>query len=102
MDVPCQAHGKWIIKSKSPFSYVFRYEERVKLEELLFTISLLTKELRAKPYAPTESDLKLATISGAWEGLERAEHAYESALRDAYLRWVDVWNVCPVDFFTHF
>lgn len=59
----------------------------MKLEELLFTISLLTKELRAKQYTPTESDLKLSAINSAWEKLGAVEHTYETALREAYLRY---------------
>uniref|UniRef100_A0A5K3EGH0 SH3 domain-containing protein n=1 Tax=Mesocestoides corti TaxID=53468 RepID=A0A5K3EGH0_MESCO len=63
-----------------------KYEERTQLEALLFTISLLAKELRAKPYVVTDPQLKLTAISSAWQNLETAEHDYETAVRDAYLR----------------
>ncbi|VDO08241.1 unnamed protein product [Rodentolepis nana] len=63
-----------------------RYEERTKLEEALFTINLLTKELHAKAYVPTNPQLKLAAISSAWQTLEHTEHDYEEAIRNAYLR----------------
>ncbi|KAM7541962.1 hypothetical protein Aperf_G00000017227 [Anoplocephala perfoliata] len=63
-----------------------KYEERAKLEETLFTINLLTKELRARTYAPTDSQLKLATINSAWETLLHAEHGYEEAIRNEYLK----------------
>ncbi|VDK20324.1 unnamed protein product, partial [Taenia asiatica] len=63
-----------------------KYEEWIKLEGILFSISLLTKELRAKPYTQTDPQLKIATIGKAWEELENAESDFEEAIRKAYLR----------------
>ncbi|VDN12847.1 unnamed protein product [Dibothriocephalus latus] len=63
-------------------------EEGARLEEILFKIDLLTKELRARPYMPTKADLQLTTLEKAWEALGQSEHAYELALRDAYNRGI--------------
>ncbi|VDM16022.1 unnamed protein product [Hydatigera taeniaeformis] len=63
-----------------------KYEEWIKLEGILFSIALLTKELRAKPYTQSDPQLKIATIAKAWEELENAENDFEEAIRKAYLR----------------
>ncbi|KAL5107304.1 Spectrin beta chain [Taenia crassiceps] len=63
-----------------------KYEEWIKLEGILFSISLLTKELRAKPYTQTDPQLKIATVGKAWEELENAENDFEEAIRKAYSR----------------
>ncbi|VDM03390.1 unnamed protein product, partial [Schistocephalus solidus] len=63
-----------------------KYEERANLEELLFKIDLLTKDLRARAYMPTKPELQLTTLEKAWDALGQSEHAYELALRDAYNR----------------
>ncbi|KAL7059515.1 hypothetical protein AAHC03_013256 [Spirometra sp. Aus1] len=63
-----------------------KYEERAKLEELLFKIDLLTKDLRARAYMPNKPELQLTTLERAWDALGQSEHAYELALRDAYNR----------------
>ncbi|KAH9280373.1 Spectrin beta chain, non-erythrocytic 1 [Echinococcus granulosus] len=63
-----------------------KYEEWIELQEVLFSISLLTKELRARPYTQTDPQLKIAAIGKAWEELENAESDFEEAIRKAYLR----------------
>lgn len=62
-----------------------RYIERSEIEALYFHINTLLKSLNQPLYTPQDGQL-IQDIEKAWEGLERAEHNREVALREELLR----------------
>jgi len=60
--------------------------EKGNLEIMLFTVQSQMRANNQKPYLPKEGKL-ISDINRAWEGLERAEHERELALREELIRW---------------
>ena len=63
----------------------FRYKERSEIEALYFHINTQLKSLNQPAFAPQDGQL-IHDLERNWEGLERAEHRREVALRQELLR----------------
>ncbi|KAK7865818.1 hypothetical protein R5R35_001276 [Gryllus longicercus] len=62
-----------------------KYKERSEIEALYFHINTQLKSLNQPAFAPQDGQL-IHDLERAWEGLERAEHLREVALRQELLR----------------
>jgi len=62
-----------------------KYKERSEIEALYFHINTQLKSLNQPPFAPQDGQL-IHDLERSWEGLERAEHRREVALRQELLR----------------
>lgn len=62
-----------------------RYKERSEIEALYFHINTQLKSLNQPAFAPQDGQL-IHDLERSWEGLERAEHRREVALRQELLR----------------
>ena len=67
--------------------FLRRFVEKGNLEVLLFTIQSKMRANNQKPYLPQEKQL-ISDINRAWDGLEKAEHERELALREELIRSV--------------
>ena len=65
--------------------HVHRYKERSEIEALYFHINTQLKSLNQPAFAPPDGQL-VHDLERSWEGLERAEHRREVALRQELLR----------------
>lgn len=65
--------------------FSFRYKERSEIEALYFHINTQLKSLNQPAFAPQDGQL-IHDLERSWEGLERAEHRREVALRQELLR----------------
>ncbi|XP_062916024.1 spectrin beta chain, non-erythrocytic 4-like isoform X1 [Mobula hypostoma] len=63
----------------------FKFDEKGKLEVLLFTIQSKLRANNQRPYVPPEGKL-ISDVNRAWERLEKAEHEREGALRNELIR----------------
>ncbi|XP_051900167.1 spectrin beta chain, non-erythrocytic 4-like isoform X2 [Pristis pectinata] len=63
----------------------FKFDEKGKLEVLLFTIQSKLRANNQRPYVPPEGRL-ISDVNRAWERLEKAEHEREGALRNELIR----------------
>lgn len=62
-----------------------KYKERSEIEAMYFQINTQLKSLNQMAYVPPDGQL-IQDIERAWEGLERAEHEREVALRSELRR----------------
>ncbi|XP_069494766.1 spectrin beta chain, erythrocytic isoform X2 [Ambystoma mexicanum] len=62
-----------------------KFQEKGNLEVLLFTIQSRMRSNNQKVYTPTDGKL-VSDVNKAWEGLEKAEHERELALRQELIR----------------
>ena len=65
--------------------FLSRYKERSEIEALYFHINTQLKSLNQPALAPQDGQL-IHDLERSWEGLERAEHRREVALRRELLR----------------